>query len=355
MSGWFRHASRSDGSVKALIKAAHKSIRRGDHESAQSLLLKAMDSADAKPRDLYVIADLFGKLGSTLLATRCVNRARLVASGQPIPVITLVPTAEPAQAAAPADPAPAAASPGEDPVKAFLLLRRAFAETGSRELMSVAPELADAALGQFPPGDPRRVGVLTESCVVLRMAYEETGDLALLARAISDGRDAVALAPADHEISLAARSHLGNALLAESRRTGDPALLAEATRHHEEVISRLPPGHPEVASTLNNLGSTMLKQAEQATGGELLDRAIATLRQGLAAAARGSLPQANLQVSLSRALTLQASRSGDMAALAEAARLLRAAIAIFPANDPTLATYRVLLRELDRMVAAAGE
>jgi hypothetical protein len=346
MSSLFRHASRSDGSVKALIKAARKSIRRGDREFAQSLLLKAMDSADAKPRDLYVIADLLEKLGLTLFAIRCVNRAKLVASGQPIPVFTLVPTAK---------PAPAAASPGEDPVKAFLLLRRAFAETGSRELMSVAPELADAALGQFPPGDPRRVGVLTESCVVLRMAYEETGDPALLARAISDGRDAVGLAPADHEISLAARSHLGNALLAESSRTGDPALLTEAARYHEEVISRLPPGHPEVASTLNNLGSAMLKQAEQATDGELLDRAIATLRQGLAATARGSLPQANLEVSLSRALTVRASRSGDMAALAEAARLLRAAIAIFPANDPTLPTYRVLLRELDRMVAAAGE
>jgi tetratricopeptide (TPR) repeat protein len=345
MSGLFRHASRSDGSVKALIKAARKSIRRGEHEFAQSLLLKAMESADAKPRDLYVIADLFRKLGSTFLAIRCLNRAKLVSSGQPIPVITLVPTAKP----------PATASPGEDPVKAFLLLRRAFAETGSRELMSVAPELADAALGQVPPGDPRRVGVLTESCVVLRMAYEETGDPALLARAISDGRDAVRLAPADHEISLAARSHLGNALLAESSRTGDPALLTEAARYHEEVISRLPPGHPEVASTLNNLGSAMLKQVEQATDGELLDRAIATLRQGLAATARGSLPQANLEVSLSRALTLRASRSGDIAGLAEAARLLRAAIAIFPANDQTLPTYRVLLRELDRMVAAAGE
>jgi hypothetical protein len=345
MSGLFHNAGYSDKPVKALIKAARKSIRRGDHELAESLLLEAMDRADAKLSDLYVIEDLLRKLGS-LFAIRCANRAKLVASGQPIPVITLVPTAKRASAAA---------SPDEDPVKAFLLLRRAFVETGSGELMSLALELADAALGQCPPGDPRRVGVLTESCVVLRMAHEQTGDPALLVRAISDGRDAVALAPADHEIWLAARSHLGNALLAESRRTGDASPLAEATRHHEEVISRLPPGHPEVASTLNNLGSAMLKLAEQATDGELLDRAVATLRQGLAATAQGSLPQANLQVSLSKALTLRASRGGDMANLAEAARLLRAAIAIFPANDETLPAYRILLRELDRMVAAAGE
>ena len=190
---------------------------------------------------------------------------------------------------------------GSDPVTLLLGLRRFYKETGTTGVMTVALELGDMAICACPPGDPRRLDVLAESCALFRMAYEEAASPPpeadkllrkfpqlpelLLRRAIEDGRDAVATAPPEHPAYMAARTHLGNALLTQFQRSGDTSALGEAAARHNEVLERLPPDHRELVTVHANLGNVLRLRAASADDGPALDHAISHYRRALGEAA----------------------------------------------------------------------
>ena len=260
---------------------------------------------------------------------------------------------------------------GSDPVTLFLGLRRFYKETGTTGIMTVALELGDMAICACPPGDPRRLDVLAESCALFRMAYEEAASPPpeahkllrkfpqlpelLLRRAIEDGRDAVATAPPEHPAYMAARTHLGNALLTQFQRSGDTSALREAAARHNEVLERLPPDHPELVTVHANLGNVLRLRAASADDGPTLDHAISHYRRALAEAAKRDGPAATIQVGLGEALIMLAARDSNMAAADEAGQMLRAAARALPAHHPALALLRRQLDCLDLANAAAAE
>jgi tetratricopeptide (TPR) repeat protein len=260
---------------------------------------------------------------------------------------------------------------GSDPVTLLLGLRRFYKETGTTGIMAVALELGDMAICACPPGDPRRLDVLAESCALFRMAYEEAASPPpeadkllrkfpqlpelLLRRAIEDGRDAVATAPPEHPAYMAARTHLGNALLTQFQRSGDTSALGEAAARHNEVLERLPPDHPELVTVHANLGNVLRLRAASADDGPALDHAISHYRRALGEAAKRAEPAATIQLGLGEALIMLAARDSNMAAADEAGQMLRAAARALPAHHPALALLRRQLDCLDLANAAAAE
>ncbi len=109
-------------------------------------------------------------------------------------------------------------------------------------------------------------------------------------------------------------------------------------------------GHAELAGTLGNLGNVLLLKARQAGDAASLDKAISVYRRALLAGLPGSLPYANVQVSLGQALIILAARDASLVALDEAAELLGAGTDALPPHHPALADLRA---QLDHTRAAA--
>ncbi|MFD5449505.1 CHAT domain-containing protein [Streptomyces sp. NPDC127100] len=179
--------------------------------------------------------------------------------------------------------------------------------------------------------DPSRVACLTLLAALLTAQFRRTGDSALLDEALSAGRQAAAAAPEGHPQCGAARLRLAETLETRGVQGPDLDLLREAVAVARDAPAAA--GASGRAGRLHQFGWCLQSLADALPGGDEGDaaaaEAVALAREAVAVA-----PDAAYRNGLSRALLVRFQRTGDPAAVVEAADAARAAVDATAADDP---------------------
>ncbi|HEX2315617.1 MAG TPA: CHAT domain-containing protein [Thermomonospora sp.] len=179
--------------------------------------------------------------------------------------------------------------------------------------------------------DPNRAAHLSALAAALTQRYDETGDRHLLDEALTFQRAAVAATPPAVAVLPGRLLTLSTLLDRRYRRSGSRAVLEE----NVAVARRLAAEFPDLAEGHRLLGRLLcLRYERRGDLGDLAD-AVDTLRT---AAERPAPPQ-TLALTLSdlgNALINRYATSGDLAALREAARQARRAVALLSGDSPYL-------------------
>jgi tetratricopeptide (TPR) repeat protein len=111
--------------------------------------------------------------------------------------------------------------------------------------------------------------------------------------------------------------------------------LSEALGMYREALRVLPGDHPEVPGMLSSIGSVLMTQGMQNEDPALLDEAVQSGRDAVAASSPGSPAHATRLAGLGRALIARFAHRGWPASdLDEAEQLFRQALDSLPAAHP---------------------
>ena len=219
-------------------------------------------------------------------------------------------------------------------------LQMRFSRTADINDLNEAIDVGRQSAAAMPEGSINLHDVLGNLSVSLRDRFEREGNPADLADAIAVGRRSVAVTPDGH-IGLA--SHLGNlgpALWDRFERAGDRADIDEAVDAERRAVAALPSGHPDRAYALFNLGLALQIRFRHSEDAADTAEALAAFTD--AASMAEAAP--TRRVNAARA----ASALAEVQDVAEAARLLEAAVRLLPQTTPRE------LRQGDKQHALAG-
>ncbi|MET8897091.1 CHAT domain-containing protein [Streptomyces albogriseolus] len=179
--------------------------------------------------------------------------------------------------------------------------------------------------------DPHRATRLMLLASALDAQVRRTGDDALLEDAVSAGRAAVVAAPEGHPQRCGALLLLASVLEARARKGPDLVLSREAVATGRAALEAA--DESARAGCLHRLGWCLQSLAEYLPDGGEGD-AVAAEAVTVAREAVAATPDATHLSGLSRALLVLFQRTGDPAAVTEAAAAGRAAVGATPPGDP---------------------
>lgn len=210
---------------------------------------------------------------------------------------------------------------------AVCLLSRGEARDDRTDLDG-AVAAAQEAVSLLPDGHASRLAVTGSLGNTVLARYEQAGDPADLEVATALLAGVCAEVPASRPDYAGWLANYGNARLHQFRRTGALVDADDAIRLYQEALDRTPPAAAELAARLDNLAMIWRLRAERTGQAGDLDRAVATAAELVAHVPAGHPLQADSLVSLSQVLMLRFERSGQtgdadraVAAAAHAARL----------------------------------
>ncbi|MEU9703358.1 CHAT domain-containing protein [Streptomyces sp. NPDC047981] len=235
-----------------------------------------------------------------------------------------------------------------------LVLLYGFRDGGGPELLDEAMLLSRASAAAPSPAraeQARRQGNLG---LVLRHAADASSDPDTTRESVETLRRTLRVSlPGDpyHALHLGL---LGSALLSAAPRLDEPALLVEALDLLRRSVAAEPPGHPPPAAHLADLGMaaiTLSLAPERATGPQdrarLHDEGLDAIRR--AAATSGNPVEASLHLAnLAFALNARTVNTRNPAALDDAHRAARDALATAPQGHPVRAYAEYILSEVLR-------
>ena len=210
---------------------------------------------------------------------------------------------------------------------AVCLLSRGEASDDRADLDG-AVAAAQEAVSLLPDGHASALAVTGSLGNAVLARYEQAGDPADLEVATALLAGVCAEVPASRPDYAGWLGNYGNARLHQFRRTGALADADDAIRLYQEALDRTPPAAAERAARLDNLAMSWRLRAERTGQAGDLDRAVATAAELVGHVPAGHPLQADSLVGLSQVLMLRFERSGQtgdadraVAAAAHAARL----------------------------------
>lgn len=208
--------------------------------------------------------------------------------------------------------------------------------TGESATFDEAVEACRQAVVRTPAGADGRAGRLTNLSQVLLRTFLHRGDLALLTEAERVGRDAVDAAPPGHPDRLRVLRNFGTLMQQLFQRTNDVEVILEAARNaHELVTATRATAMSQLGSSLTVLTEVLLMQYQRYPAGPVLSEALVTAREAVAVTPPGFRDRARVLNNHGGVLLLLFRQPGEMAALDDAVRLLRQAVAAVPDEDVT--------------------
>ena len=164
--------------------------------------------------------------------------------------------------------------------------------------------------------------------------------------AVSEFQAAIAMLPSEHPARPKYLSNLSAALKACFGVGGPEALLDEAVAASREAVRLTPPDEPRRLGRIANLVGVLTDRFRVGHGTDGLDEAIRIGRAAVAEPTADEARRASLAGNLAWALlTRSEATTADLAELAEAADLFRAALAGTPGHDPHRQLWQAGLRE----------
>jgi len=234
------------------------------------------------------------------------------------------------------------ATPADDPVLADrqAALSSLLDDLAGRTLdtgpLTEAVALAREAVAAVAQDDPRRAALLDDLGSALTSLFTRTRNSALLREAVRVRQEALAATPGEHTSRVGRLVSLAATLDTLATRTDSPDAAMDAAGLLEEALDALPDDHPGRAVCLVNLAEVYrtLYRRFPDPGSTWLYDAIRTARSSIEATPDRH-PDLASRLALLSGLLLQRSAAGQQpAALDEALRLARQAVAATRPDDP---------------------
>jgi len=189
--------------------------------------------------------------------------------------------------------------------------------------LDLAVQAGRRAVQAAPPHYPARGPIIINLANLLLTRFEQFGEAADLDESIRLGAEALALAQPGGPARATLQSNLGNAYRSRYELRFDQADLRHALELTAASVLLTSPTDPALASRLSNRAMTLLTEYERTAATAVLDEAVRTGRQAVAAA--GSRPERHSKL-LSN-LSILLARRGESATDEQAARDLADAVA----------------------------
>ena len=219
-------------------------------------------------------------------------------------------------------------------------LQLRFSRNADMNDLNEAIDVGQQASAALPEGSINLHDALGNLSVSLRDRFEREGNPTDLDDAIGVGRRSVAVTPAGHMGLAAHLGNLGPALWDRFERTGDRADIDEAVEAERRAVAALPSGHPDRAYYLFNLGLALQIRFRHSGDADDTAEALAAFTDTASMAEAAPTQRVNAARS--------AAALAEVQDVAEAARLLEAAVRLLPQTTP-----RELLQG-DKQHALAG-
>ena len=217
---------------------------------------------------------------------------------------------------------PADSAPGRQEAPATIL-NRALASEDAAEL-DHAIDVIRQAIAATPATDPRRSAYLSNLGVALWQRFERAGTAADIDEALSLLAEAVKATPA-RSADAWGTTNLGLAMRSRYKRIGQVSDLNGAVWFLREAAEAVEPGHPMRAGLLHNLVSVLLVRYHDLSDAADLEEAIQAGEEAVAGSPRDDADRRHRVFNLGNAFKALFDRSGRIADLDEAVRLLREA------------------------------
>jgi tetratricopeptide (TPR) repeat protein len=206
-------------------------------------------------------------------------------------------------------------------------LAMAAEDNGDTEALAEAEQLLRRVLSVTDPDDLARPERLSNLGVARLTRFELASDMAALEDSISLGREAVRRTPATHPSRPIYLTNLGNSLQAMHDATGDAEALAETVEASRAAFLASDPLAPRYAGLLSNLSAALGERHATMGDPAALEEAIESGRDAVLLAWPDDPGLPGYRSNLASALVARHNLAGDVDSLREAVAVLRLAAA----------------------------